>query len=233
MIYFILHHTGLELVTNINKEIFQHPAIQNDIRRRKKESILLDLAVHYSAIPFEQRDQRGRPDIVHLSLLEFIFSIKNLVFNNPNLGSSIKLIIHTRNDRVFEVPQDWRVPVSYIRFRGLMEKILTEGELSISNFSIKVRFESLINLISFLSPTRIIFLTKKGKIKLNPFLSSLYSAVTSTVETWIILIGGYQKGTIPLPHSLSPNPESLSLFPIGLPAWKIIGVILDYLLLNL
>ena len=232
MLYFIIHHAGLELVT-ANKEFVQHPAIQNDMKRRKKKDILLDLAIHHAAIPSEIRGQKGRPDIVHLSILEYLFSIKTLLAKNFKVAPLVKLYIHTRHNHVLEVPPDWRAPVSYIRFRGLMEKLLVNGQLSTeTSIPLQLRNESLETLIAACNPTRIFKCSKDGDIAVNTILATLSSISMSSSESWVILIGGYQRGSVSLPNT-HPMLESVSVFDISVPTWKILGFLLDILISDL
>ncbi|MFW9928637.1 MAG: 16S rRNA methyltransferase, partial [Candidatus Thorarchaeota archaeon] len=66
MITIILFNSALELAKELGNDRLKHQAFVNDRTRRKKKDageILLDIAVHYSAMKPEERVNRGRPDI--------------------------------------------------------------------------------------------------------------------------------------------------------------------------
>lgn len=228
ILHIILHHAGLELAVPAERKLFYHPAIQHDIKRRQKKHILLDLAVHHDAIPSAERHQRGRPDIVHFYLLEAFFTLKLLDEIEDKISNQINLFIHTRNDLVMKIPPDWRIPVSYLRFRGLMEQFLAKKKL-LTKTIIPLEFheQSLSEIIQTLEPTRIIECTTQGSSIGNDFFKILFHHVKAREHSWVILIGGYQKGTINLPRDIFPIPEKLALFATGLPAWKILAIILE------
>ena len=127
-----------------------------------------------------------------------------------------------------EVPQDWRIPVSYLRFRGLMEQFLEQKKL-LTKTSIPLEFheQSLSEIIQTLEPTRIIECTIQGSLIGNAFFKTLSRHAKNRQDSLVILIGGYQKGTINLPRDIIPSPEKLALFSTGLPAWKILAIILE------
>ena len=117
---FLLAESALELVP---KEIAGSPAVASDSRRRGVggTGILLDRSVHHSAMArLRDSEKRGRPDLVHEALLS--------VTGTPlYLDGDVKVYVHTARDVVVELAERTRVPKSYFRFRGLMEKVLSEG----------------------------------------------------------------------------------------------------------
>ena len=63
--------------------------------------------------------RRGRPDLVHLTLLS--------VTSTPlHQEGKARVYIHTIDDSVLEFAEGARPPKSYARFRNLMEKLLVE-----------------------------------------------------------------------------------------------------------
>jgi rRNA small subunit pseudouridine methyltransferase Nep1 len=63
--------------------------------------------------------RRGRPDIVHLCLL-------NALESPRNKEGCLRVFVHTRNDEVIRIDPSWRVPKAYHRFVGLMEQLFAE-----------------------------------------------------------------------------------------------------------
>jgi rRNA small subunit pseudouridine methyltransferase Nep1 len=116
---FILAESALELVP---KEILRSPAVASDSRRRGVDAsrIILDRSLHHSGMgKLRDTEKRGRPDLVHVALLG--------VTGTPlYLDGSVKVFVHTNQDVVLELAEKTRVPKSYFRFRGLVEKLLSE-----------------------------------------------------------------------------------------------------------
>jgi rRNA small subunit pseudouridine methyltransferase Nep1 len=116
---FILAESALELVP---KDIQRSPAVLSDSRRRGIDPahILLDRSFHHSAMArLDDGEKRGRPDLVHAALLS--------VTGTPlYLDGSVKAYVHTCQNLVLEIEEKTRIPKSYLRFRGLVEKLLLE-----------------------------------------------------------------------------------------------------------
>jgi rRNA small subunit pseudouridine methyltransferase Nep1 len=116
---FVLAESALELIP---KEIMRSPAVASDSRRRGVDAsgILLDRSLHHTAMArLTDSEKRGRPDLVHAALLS--------VTGTPlYLDGSVKVFIHTNQDVVLEMAERTRVPKSYFRFRGLIEKLLSQ-----------------------------------------------------------------------------------------------------------
>ncbi|MEB3860318.1 MAG: 16S rRNA methyltransferase, partial [Desulfurococcales archaeon] len=66
--------------------------------------------------------KRGRPDIVHATLL---FAQDSPLFPSGLL----ELYLHVRDGRVFKVSSEARLPKNYERFRGLMSQLLEHGRV--------------------------------------------------------------------------------------------------------
>ena len=230
MINIIIHNSGLELINNENSDL-THNAIKNDVSRRKKraEEILLDLSIHQSAIKPERMPFSGRPDIIHLSLLTFHHNMKLL---QEDLNHSINLVVHTKNNIYFEVSDTWRIPVSYTRFRGLIEKLLLEKAIRFNeSITVSLKENTLNGLIKSFRPDIVYNLTSKGHfIDSNSFFQNLYTD-TKRDQSIVILIGGYQKGTVEIKLK-DENVFNLKLFSETTTTWNILGLILHYFLIN-
>jgi rRNA small subunit pseudouridine methyltransferase Nep1 len=115
----IIAEAALELIPN---QITRHPSVSNDARRTGNEpsTILLDRSIHHAAMAkLSDQFKRGRPDLVHLTLLN--------VTSTPLYQDGLaKVYIHTCNDIVLEFREQTRPPKSYSRFRDLMRKSLQE-----------------------------------------------------------------------------------------------------------
>jgi rRNA small subunit pseudouridine methyltransferase Nep1 len=124
MLHMILLDCSLELVPpelSAMKEIQKHAS-----RRGKKPTeILLDQSLHGRAMTrLEDGLQRGRPDIVFLSLLT--------IMETPLCKSgNLTVHMHLQDGRVIEVNPEVRLPRNYDRFVGLIEQLLNKGQVPV------------------------------------------------------------------------------------------------------
>lgn len=120
MLTIVLAEAELEVVP---ERILMHPQVQKAARardRRPSRSIL-DSSVHHEALrQVPEGERRGRPDLVHFSLLLALDSALNK-------ADELRVVVHTRNDERIAVHPDTRLMRNYPRFIGLMEKLFQEG----------------------------------------------------------------------------------------------------------
>jgi len=177
----ILAESSLEIIP---KEIQNHPSVISHSKKLGKSpsNILLDNSWHYAAMKgIQDENKRGRPDIVHFSMLEAC-SIP-LYFEKK-----LTIYIHTLNDKVIKVGDDIHLPKSFHRFAGLIEKLFYEKiiesdgkkllEISDMNFS---------ELIEKINPKNVVGLSCTGKP------SSFYNVAKSLTNDSCLVIGGFQK----------------------------------------
>ncbi len=110
----VLAESSLELVP---RELWSHPTVARDVKRGRG---VLDRARHHWAmrsLPDSRR--RGRPDIVHQSLLAFQYS---------QLAKFGKMYVHTIDDHVIEVRPDVRPPRNYNNFISLVAQLYKVGQ---------------------------------------------------------------------------------------------------------
>ena len=121
-LHLVLAESALELVP---REIWFHDVVKRHAKRRGKKpwEILLDKSVHYRAmLSLPEHHKRGRPDIVHISLLCALSSPLNRV-------GLLRVYVHTIDNRVIFVDPSTRLPRHYYRFVGLVEQLLIEGKV--------------------------------------------------------------------------------------------------------
>lgn len=182
MLNLIIAESSLEIVP---EEIKSHPSVVSHAHRLGKNSseILLDNSWHFAAmkgIPDEIK--RGRPDLVHFSILE----ATSIPLYHKN---RINIFIHTINDKVIHLGQNVHIPKSYHRFAGLMEKLFSEGSItSGDNKLLSIQDKSFKQLINEIKPSQIIGLSTMGKP------SSFDQIASNLIENSCIVIGGFQKG---------------------------------------
>jgi rRNA small subunit pseudouridine methyltransferase Nep1 len=106
-------------VEPVPTEIQNHPQIRHSARARGKdaESMLLDSSLHWKAMrTLPDFERRGRPDILHTSLLVALES-------RLNKRGLLQTMVHTRNDIFIHINPATRLPRSYARFCGLLEDL--------------------------------------------------------------------------------------------------------------
>ncbi|MFX1571897.1 MAG: 16S rRNA methyltransferase [Promethearchaeota archaeon] len=215
----ILVECGIELIP---KEIRNHPAIKRNLSSRIFSSQLLDNALHHTAMKnLKNLEKRGRPDIVHLCLL-------NALGSPLNKTGNLKLYIHTVNNKIFKFDPKIRIARNYNRFKGLMGKLLIDENITIINTELISHFNGTIkDLIHTFKTPEIFLFSSKGKLVLNYqelFLKNLS-------ENLIVIIGGFQKGHFSDDiFKLSKNIISLSKFPLD--AWVAVNKIITLYELN-
>jgi len=119
---FILLESPLELVPD---EIRGHPQVRRSARRYGVDvgDLLLDKSLHYNAMAALPRKwKRGRPDIVHITLL-------NILDSPLAEEGKLEVYIHTVSNRVYRVESRTRIPKHLERFKGLMAQLLKLGRV--------------------------------------------------------------------------------------------------------
>ena len=182
MISLILAESSLELVP---KELRTHPSIISHAQKINKKpfEILLDNSWHFAAMKgIKNEIKRGRPDLVHFSILEA--TTIPLFFENK-----IQIFIHTINDKVITINKNVRIPKSYHRFAGLFEKLFLERKIEIENQKLlSIKDQTFSELIDQINPSDIIGLSTNGKH------NSFENISTNLKNNSCIVIGGFQKG---------------------------------------
>jgi len=180
LLNFVLAESALELVP---MGIRRQPAVVSDAKRRGKDAseILLDRSFHHSAMArLEDSEKRGRPDLVHVSLLS--------VTGTPlYLDGMVRVFVHTYGDTVLEIAERTRIPKNYLRFRGLMEAVLLERP---EQGLVRVRRMGVKELVRKISPDEVLGLSVQGKMVSLEGLSKMITAARSPC----VLVGGFPRG---------------------------------------
>ncbi len=118
-LHFVIAESALELIP---EPLWRDPSVRKDADRRGVEPgrILLDRSLHHSAmLKLSDGFRRGRPDLVHLTLI-------NVTSTPLHQEGKVRVYIHAIDDSVLEFGEETRPPKSYARFRNLIEKLLVE-----------------------------------------------------------------------------------------------------------
>jgi len=182
MLSLVFAESSLELVP---KELQTHNSVIAHCKRigKKPSELLLDNSWHFAAMKkIKNENKRGRPDLIHFSLLEAT-SIP-LYFQNK-----IKIYVHTIHDKVIFVGDNVRLPKSYHRFTGLIEQLFRDKVITSNGQSLleihEMTFDKLIDTIK---PKKTIGLSTHGKI------TTCQQMVKDLNEDSCLVIGGFQKG---------------------------------------
>src|SRR6267143_2482236 len=185
MLYLILAESSIELVPN---EIAGHPAIVKWAKRKKKDPrhLILDQSYHHSAILRLGKSGvgRGRPDIVHFSLL--------VALGSPlNADNQLNCFVHTRDDSVIAIDPRTRLPRNTDRFTALIEQLYQDSVVPSSGPALlKLKKESLKSLLNTIVPDRVVALTTLGSP--NP-MEAVAEGVRQS-ERPVLLVGGFPAG---------------------------------------
>ena len=207
---FVLAESALERVP---KEIWRHPAVVKTARRRGKRpgAILLDRSLHHPAMrSLPDANKRGRPDLVHTTLLA--------VMGSPlNKEGLLRAYVHTIDDHVIEIDPQTRLPKNYNRFVGLIEQLYEEGEVPPGGPPLlTIRRESLPELVERLGPDKVLIFTEEGEPR------TVEEAVKGLagLERPMIIVGGFPHGSFSQ-ETLSLADEKVRIDPEGLEAWVV------------
>ncbi|MBY9007746.1 MAG: 16S rRNA methyltransferase [Candidatus Lokiarchaeota archaeon] len=211
----ILAECGLELIPD---SIREYPSVKKNISRDNYSSQLLDNALHHSVMKeLKNNLKRGRPDILHLCLL-------NALGAPLNKSGNLNLFIHTINNKLFKVSPEVRIPKNYNRFKGLMAKLLIENKIEPDDISLisPIR-KSLDELINQQTDSKKIIFTRKGK--LVRIYTELFTSNLS--ENYVVVIGGFQKSTFS-ENILKISKNLISISDKSLHSWIVVGKVITY-----
>ena len=180
MLNFVLAESALELVP---MEIRKQASVVRDAKRRQKDAsqILLDRSFHHSAMArLGDSEKRGRPDLVHIALL-------NVTGTPLYLDGMVRVFVHTYDDQILEIAEKTRIPKSYFRFRGLMEAALVERPKQGLIRTHRMGFKDLVGEIS---SDAVLGLSVQGKMTSLEGLAKMATAARNPC----VVIGGFAHG---------------------------------------
>ena len=214
----ILAEAALE---TIPRKLWRHPSVQSHSRRRGKPPrfLLLDRSYHHAAMKgLENAEKRGRPDIVHFSLLEALGS-------PLNRESLLHVYVHTVNDFVITIDSETRLPRNYDRFVGLMEQLFELGRVPPTGpVLLRLERRTLAQLLNEIRPSYVVVFTDVGLPKtLEAAISSL-----SRKGRLVFIVGCFPRGQFS-EETMKLADEAVCIDPETLDAWTVVSrVIYEY-----
>ncbi len=181
---FILAESGIELVP---KKLSNLPVIVSHARRKGISSteMLLDRSYHHSAMgTLRHSKKRGRPDVVHITLLEVLGS-------SLNGEGLLQTYVHTIDDNIIEMSSKVRLPRNYNRFVGLFEQLLKLGKVPQKGETLlSIHKEKLKSLVEKIDPSKIIAFSPVGRFE------TLRTTIGKLVkeDKPLIMVGGFPHG---------------------------------------
>ncbi|MGB0725071.1 MAG: ribosome biogenesis protein, partial [Nitrosopumilus sp.] len=180
----------------------EHPSVISHAKKLGKHpsEILLDNSWHFAAMKgIKNEIKRGRPDLVHFSILEA--TTIPLYYQNK-----LNLFVHTIDNKVIHFGKNVHIPKSYHRFQGVIEKLFQEKKvLSKNELLLEIKDQTFSELIHEINPSNVIGFSTSGQ-------SSSYQKIASDIpDNSCIVIGGFQKGHF----SDSTQSEITNLYSIG------------------
>jgi rRNA small subunit pseudouridine methyltransferase Nep1 len=169
MISLILAESSLELIPS---ELKHHPSVVSHARKlgKRPSEILLDNSWHFAAMKgIENELKRGRPDLVHFSMLE---------------ATTIPLY------KVIYFGQNVHIPKSYHRFEGVIEKLYQEKKITTKDddLLLEIKEKTFSELLDEINPNKVIGFSTNGT-------KSTYEKIAKEIEdNACIVLGGFQKG---------------------------------------
>lgn len=182
MLSLILAESSLEMIP---ESLQTHPSVVSHANKlsKKPSELLLDNSWHYGAMKGIKNElKRGRPDLVHFSILE---STTIPLFSENKL----KLYVHTIDDKVIYFGENVHIPKSYHRFSGLIERLYVDKTILFDNSPLlEIKEKSFSELVDEIKPSSVIGLSSKGKP------SSFENLALDVSDDSCFVIGGFQKG---------------------------------------
>jgi len=180
----ILAESAIELVP---LALAKHPSVSKlaGKKGKKPNEILLDRSYHHAAMrSLKDAEKRGRPDIVHTTLLE-------LLGTPLNREGLLQTYVHTVDNRVVEIDSNVRLPVNYDRFVGLLEQLYAVGRVpEAGERLLAIRKQTLNQLLEEIKPSTTVAFTTLGEYE---ELSKLCEELAEERKP-AILIGAFPRG---------------------------------------
>jgi len=212
MLNLVLAESALELVP---QSLRSHPSVSKRARLLRKNggAMLLDRSYHHAAmLSLKDGQRRGRPDIVHLCLL-------NALGTPLNREGLLRTIVHTREDKVISIRPETRLPRNYDRFVGLIEQLYRSGMVPESGQALlEIQDKGLSELAGELGASRIVALSRAG------VESTVEKVIASVVgeSNPLFLIGGFPTGRF-TPGTLKLADNVFSIDPETLDGWVVVS----------
>jgi rRNA small subunit pseudouridine methyltransferase Nep1 len=216
MLNLVLAESSLE---TIPEEICRETTITRraKISGKRPQDMLLDRSYHHRAmLHLEAAERRGRPDIVHLSLLAAL--------GTPlNRAGGLRTYVHTAKDKLIYVNPEVRLPRNCQRFSGLIEQLYQLGRVPKAGPPLLRlhRQGSLKALLEEIAPSYTMAFSRSGTPTSLPEAGRLLASYPVAA----VLIGGYPTGRFSKASMMLAD-KVVSIDPEMLDAWTVVARVL-------
>jgi len=203
------------------KELLRDINVRNYFSKIKKspEDVMLDASHHgHFMTNLPNKDKRGRPDIIHFTLLSCFGSI---LARNHRLN----VIIHTINDKIIYLNKDIRLPKNVDRFNGLILQLFKDKQIQTptSEPLMTLTESSLLDLVQKLRAEHDLVI--EFSVKGEQLSSSNYSKLIYDSTNPLLIFGAFPHGEIEsLPHNLVD--KKIAIYEEGLDLFAVVSQIL-------
>ncbi|MFQ6053451.1 MAG: 16S rRNA methyltransferase [Candidatus Bathyarchaeia archaeon] len=211
MLNLILVEAALETVP---QAIWHHPSVRRSAKRLGKgpSEILLDRSLHHAAMRgLPNGQKRGRPDIVHICLLEALGA-------PLNREGELRVWVHTVGGYAIEVEPEVRLPRDCRRFNSLMGQLFAEGRVPPRGEKplLTLHRMDLAGLMERVKASRTVALTSHGRP------TTLEEVCRSLSEEGhpAVFVGAYPSGPME-EETLALADDDASIYPEALEAWVV------------
>lgn len=210
MLHVVLAGAEVELAP---EDIAGHPAVRATAKdlNRKPTEVLLDQNAHWAAIKqLPDGERRGRPDILHYTLL--------VLLESPlNKEGRLQVLVHTRNGELVRIRPDTRLPRGEARFQGLLSKVLRDGASQDK--------QPLLWSDGVVPPADVLALCKGPVVRLDEGGAALTPAqLVQRAEggDLTLVLGAFPSGDFSGDWKRAA-PHAVAVFPQALNAWAVAG----------
>ncbi len=188
-VFGMLHLTFAEAALERTPQaLWGHPSVVNRARKAGKHprQTLLDRTYHHRAmLKLENDARRGRPDILHVSLLAAL--------ETPlNMEACLTTYVHTRDDYLIHLNPEARLPKNYDRFIGLMEQLYEVGTIPPHGVPLLTLTRGIFrDLVADVKPSCILVFSRLGRPQ---SLQTVFEA-RKAEEDIMVVVGAFPRGS--------------------------------------
>ncbi len=205
----IIAEAELELIP---KELLGHGAVEAHAHNlnRAPTTMLLDQNHHHAAMKrLPNKERRGRPDIVHVTLL-------NILEGPLCRAGGLEVAVHTRHRELLRFKPETRLPRGEARFQGVMARVLKKGSSQDNDPLIWSQGKRSAEQVLEEFARGPVFRLDEGGTSATP----LQLVDQARKGDLTVVIGGYPKGEWGGEWSKAA-PRTISIWPEPLTAWVV------------
>jgi len=198
--------------------IQRHPSVVKHAQRvgKRPDQLLLDRTYHHAAmIELDRAERRGRPDIIHMSLLAAL----GTPLNKEGL---LRVFVHTIENKVINVNPETRLPKNYNRFVRLIEQLYEDGKVPREGPTLlSLEDKNLKGLMQDIGSPFVVALTRIGK----PSTLLEVAGSLTKCDKPTVMVGGFPRGHFEK-EIIDEASQVISIDPETLDTWIVVSRVL-------